>query len=185
MSLESYISVARTAVYRLDLLNHGKRSLTPALTPCNSPPKTRSFLQRPRTPQQTCRKCRLTSHIWMYISVWSTTKLERIDGVLRRCRTAKARACSLTVSIEQDTNLGDSSTSTAWAPAKGEYEESMTGSSLKSTSGYSSVTTSPSYDETRSSQEGGERRQSSLGHLVEKAKAKLNRQPTGSETVVR
>ncbi|KAK0917254.1 hypothetical protein LTR91_007332 [Friedmanniomyces endolithicus] len=78
-----------------------------------------------------------------------------------------------------------SSTSTAWAPAKGEYEESMTGSSLKSTSGYSSVTTSPSYDETRSSREGGERRQSSLGHLVEKAKAKLNRQPTGSETVVR
>ncbi|KAK1075811.1 hypothetical protein LTR12_001429 [Friedmanniomyces endolithicus] len=76
-------------------------------------------------------------------------------------------------------NRQGSNTSTAWTPIKGEYEDSMTGSSHKSASGYSSVTTSPSYNEARSSQEGGHR-QSSLGQLVDKAKAKMNRQPSGT-----
>ncbi|KAK0255622.1 hypothetical protein LTR91_002569 [Friedmanniomyces endolithicus] len=73
----------------------------------------------------------------------------------------------------------------ARTPTERGYEGSMTGSSLKSTSGYSSVTTSPSYEETRSFREGGERRQSPLGQLLDKAKTKLSRRPSGTETVAK
>ncbi|TKA76003.1 hypothetical protein B0A55_06671 [Friedmanniomyces simplex] len=84
-------------------------------------------------------------------------------------------------SARQNAEWRASNTSITGPSSKSGYEDSMTTSSIKSTDGRSSITTSPSFREARSSGQTGERRKSSMGGLVDKAKAKLGRRPGGAE----
>jgi len=164
--------------------SHRKRSLTPALTPCNSPPREPD--RSSRNHEHPSKHAESVTRPRMHLSrQHDQARKIRPSHVAMLNRQDSSVLPSCFDRASQNADPRGSDVSTAWTPTKGEYEDSMTGSSLKSTSGYSSVTISPSYNETRSSREGDERRSSSLSHLVEKAQAKLSRRPSCTETAAK